>query len=972
MDTPVTFGEWLHRRRKALNLTRAELAQRVGCSVSALRKIEDGERRPSLQVAELLASGLDLPPGERPTFLRVARGELSVERLPATALSPTADHAPRRTPHVNLPIPPTPLIGREPELAALARLLSDPECRLLTVVGPGGIGKTRLAIEAASIQRERFAEGAYFVSLAPLSSSEFMVPAIAEALGFAFFGPSEPKTQLLNYLRAAKREMLLVLDNLEHLLVEDPLQGNGAGLLAEILKRAPGVKLLTTSRERLNVQGEWAFDLHGLPVPPEGPGCEVESYSAVVLFVRAAQRLRRDFALSEANREEVARICRLVDGLPLAIELAAAWTHVLSCREIAQEVERGLDFLASAHRDVPERHRSLRAVFDHSWKLLGEAEQRALSRLAVFRGGFSREAAEQVAGASLGMLSSLVAKSLVQRNEAGRYDLHELLRQYAAAHLEADPATGAATKRQHYAFYLALVEAAGPPLRGSGQLEWLSRLEQDHDNLRTALEWSLAGDSGTPGGQGDLALRLASALRWFWQIRSYFHEGRGWLMKALRQSPEKHTTAPALPPLASFENTSRPENLRARACALEGLALLTNSLGNHSAAHALAEQSVAIYRELGDKQGLADALMVVGQTLRWQGEATLGHLRLEEALALYREVGDRWNVARSLFNLGTYLADFGGDAAGRVMLEESSAILEELGDKFLFVSVLVSRGIIALISGDYACARLHFDRSLSLAREIGDPWGTADALTNVGGVLRIQGDYAAARSCFEEALSIYQEGGRGIWCTDPLCALSENDIAQGNLSAARVHLQDASASAETSENKWLQALVGYFLGLLAYYEGDLERAARLLEKAMRLARASQYKPDLARSLVTLGRVMGARGEAARATALLREGLGLFRETDSRLGIATALEGFAGLAVPEEAEHAARMFGAAEAIRAAIGAPLPPVDRPAYEYAVVATRARLGETAFAEAWAQGQTEPCEAAVTEFLASFSSAQ
>lgn len=955
MDTGPSFGLWLKKRRRALDLTQDTLARRVGCSPATIRKIEADERRPSRQVAELLADVLEIAPADRATFVRVSRGERRTDWLPAVA--PLDAPSPTRATH--LPMPPTPLIGREPELAALARLLSDPECRLLTVIGPGGIGKTRLAIEAASIQRERFTEGVYFVPLASLSSSEFIVPAIAEALGFAFFGPNEPKAQLLNYLRAAKRRMLIVLDNLEHLL-------DGAGLLAEILQRAPGVKLLTTSRERLNLQGEWAFDLHGLPVPPDTPTTKIEAYSAVVLFVRAAQRVRLDFDLSEQNRGEVARLCRLVDGMPLGIELAAAWTHVLSCREIAEEVERGLDFLATGQRDVPERHRSLRAVFDHSWKLLTEAEQRVLIRLAVFRGGFSREAAEQVAGASLAILSSLVSKSLVQRTEAGRYDLHELIRQHAAAHLEADPAAGAAARQKHYAFYLALAEAADPQLRGSGQLEWLSRLEQEHDNLRAALEWSLAGDSETSGGQGDSALRLAGALRWFWQIRSYFHEGRGWLTKALRQSPERPATAPSLPALTSLEGTGRLGNLRARACALEGLALLTNSLGNHGAAYGLAEQSVAICRELGDTQGLADALMVVGQTLRWQGEATLGHARLEEALALYREVGDRWNVARSLFSLGTYLADFGGDVAGRAMLEESSAILEELGDKFLFVSVLVSRGIIALISGDYPCARVHFDRSLAIAREIGDPWGMADALTNIGCVLRIQGDYAAARSHFEEALRIYQEGGRGIWCTDPLCALAENDIVQGNLSAARSHLQDASASAETSENKWLQTLVGYFLGLLAYYEGDMEHAAALLAKAMAIAQGSQYKPDLARSLVTLGRVMHARGEAARAAALLGEGLGLFREIDSKLGIATALEGFAGLVVPEDAERAARLFGAAEAIRAAIGAPLPPVDRPAYERDVAAARVQLGEAAFADEWAEGQAMPLAQAVSHGLA------
>jgi tetratricopeptide (TPR) repeat protein len=292
------------------------------------------------------------------------------------------------------------------------------------------------------------------------------------------------------------------------------------------------------------------------------------------------------------------------------------------------------------------------------------------------------------------------------------------------------------------------------------------------------------------------------------------------------------------------------------------------------------------------------------------------------------------------------------------MLEESSAILEELGDRYLFVNVLISRGIVALIRGDYPDAHRHFDRGLAFAREVGDRWGMADALTNLGCVLRIQGDYVAARTRFEEAFLLYQEGGRGIWCTDPLCALAENEMAQGKLPAARQHLQKASASAEASENKWLQVLVDYFQGLLAFYEGDTDRAASLLETAMAVTQESQYKPDWARSLVTLGRVQRALGETARAATLLHEGLGVFCQIHSKLGIATALEGLAGIAVSGDAEQAARLFGAAEAIRDTIGAPLPPVDRPAYERDVAALRTHLDNQAVARRWAEGRALTCE--------------
>jgi tetratricopeptide (TPR) repeat protein len=579
----------------------------------------------------------------------------------------------------------------------------------------------------------------------------------------------------------------------------------------------------------------------------------------------------------------------------------------------------------------------------------------------VFRGGFDREAARQVAGASLGMLAALVAKSLVRRPEAGRYDLHELIRQYATVYLEGEPAERAAARQQHYAFYLALAQAAAPQLKGPRQLEWLRRLEQEHDNFRTALSWSLNG------GQVDTALRLAGALRWFWGMRGYFDEGRAWLMKALQVDAEKPSAALSLFTLASPDGISGPADKHVLARALEGLALLDNSVGNHSVAYGLAKQSVAICRELGDKQGLADALVIIGEVLRWQGDAALSHTRLEEALALYREVGDRWSIARSLFRLGQDLTNFGGDASGRAMLEESSAILEEVGDSFFLIGVVGALGVMAVNTGDYPAARSFFDRGLALAREMSDPWGRADLLTNVGCVQRIVGDYGAADSTLQEALSVYEQWGRGSWCADPRCALAENEIAQGNLPAARIHLNEACPCADSSGNKWLQVLVGYFEGLLAYYEGDVEAATACLEKTILTAREGQYKPDLARALVALGRARGAQHKMKQAAASVKDGLRLFSESDFKLGIAMALEVFAGLVTSENPERAARSFGSAEAIRYAIGAPMPPVDRPGYERDVAAVRGQIGEIGFAAARARGQAEPYEVVVAEILAS-----
>jgi predicted ATPase/transcriptional regulator with XRE-family HTH domain len=710
---PGYFGEWLKRRRKELNLTQAELAQRAGCSLPALRKIEAGVRRPSKQLAGLLAHSLEIPSEEQTTFIRVARGELTVERLYPPSSFHAAVHSTDQKPpdsRINLPFQPTPFIGREVELAALGKLLADPNCRLLTLTGLGGIGKTRLAIEAASGNQKLFPDGVTFVALAALTSPSFIVSAIADASGFKLAGSEDPKKQLLSALR--DKRQLLVVDNAEHLLDE-------VGLFTKMLESAPFLKLLITSRERLNLQSEWVFDVQGLPVPPEDQARQVEQYSSVALFIQRARQILPGFALEQHERPWVVRICQMVAGMPLGIELAASWVSMLTCQEIAQEIAHSLDFLSTSMRDLPERQRSMRIVLDYSWQMLSADEQQVLCRLSVFRGGFQRQAAEQVAGASLLTLSTLLKRTLLQRTAVGRYNLHELVRQYSASHLAADPQAHAATRRNHYAYYSALVKAAEKELKGSNQLEWLGQLEQDHDNLRVALEWALESEDLAQAGD-ELELQLAGALRWYWRMQGHFHEGREWLMESL----QRHS-----------------QSTRSRAVALLGLSLLMNGLGDLHAARPLAEESAVIYRELGDQQGLAEALSILGLTLVWQGEAIPGHNALEEALSIYRNIDDRWGEAMVLYRLGSSLADYSGDPSGRAMLEESAAILENLGEKYLFTGVLISLGIIDMGLGDYNAARMRFEHSLQVAREISHPWGMADALTNLGCVFRIRGEF---------------------------------------------------------------------------------------------------------------------------------------------------------------------------------------------------------------------------------------
>jgi predicted ATPase/DNA-binding SARP family transcriptional activator len=433
------------------------------------------------------------------TCRRVLTEELGVEPMPETrALYERLKAASVPPPH-NLPPQPTAFVGREAELAEIARYLNNPQAQVLTLVGPGGIGKTRLALQAAArcVEPEasveaQFADGVFFVPLADVgvpesgASQTFVIAAMADALGFSFHGPIHPQAQLLNHLR--EKRMLLILDNFDHLVAE-------AGPLVDILQLAPGIKLLITSRMRLNLREEWLLEVEGLDYPrapmPGSSARELEAYSAVALFVQHARRLRAGFTLTEADVPAVARIAQFVGGVPLGIELAASWLRVLSCAEIAAEIEHGLDFLTTTLQNVPERHRSLRAVFDYSWNLLSPPEQAVFRQLAVFRGGFRREAAAQVVSASLPMLAGLVDKSLLRRTADGRYETHDLLQRYAEEKLTAVPAENESLHDRHCRYYAEFMVLHKPQLKGEDPQAALTTLSTERENVRAAWNWAV-------------------------------------------------------------------------------------------------------------------------------------------------------------------------------------------------------------------------------------------------------------------------------------------------------------------------------------------------------------------------------------------------------------------------------------------------------------------------------------------------
>ena len=619
----------------------------------------------------------------------------------------------------NLPVQPTPLIGRDGELADVLELVSSH--RLVTLTGPGGAGKTRLGLQAAAELVGEFRDGVWFVALASLRDAELVLTTIAQTLGVR-----EPQTAS-EYLRG--KETLLVLDNLEQLLQAAPK-------LAELLRSAAGLKLLATSRASLRLSGEREF-----AVPP------LTDEEAIALFAERARAVKPTAALGDNARE----ICRRLDNLPLAIELAAARIKLLTPEALLPRLERRLPLLTAGARDAPERQRTLRSTIEWSYELLDPAEQKLFIRLAVFAGGCDLEAAEDVCSADLEILGSLIDKSLIREQE-GRFLMLATIREYAAERLEASD-NAHDLRGRHAEHYLALAEAAEPEILGGAQVEWLARLEPERDNFRSALGWALEQRAG------DIALRLIGALRRAWVARGYLAETRGWLEQALAAD---EAAAPSI-----------------RAKAVYGYGRVALVQGDYDHAVPPLEESAARFREIGDARGLAFALADLGWIAAAQGAYERARSLGEESLAVAREAGDETTVAAALHALGCTVLDEGDHAKARPLFEESLALRRRLGDKRNAANSLAYLGITALLEGDAALAGELLAEALELATELDNRLLVASVLVNLGLVALFEGDCQRARSLASDSLTVAQRLGDKPTIVECLHVLAGTASAEG-------------------------------------------------------------------------------------------------------------------------------------------------------------------------------------------------
>lgn len=799
ISTFPTFAAWLKHTRKSLDLTQKSLALRVGCSAKLIEKIELGERRPSLQVAELLMEQLQVPAEDRAALIALARSRTT----------PSAETSQPAHPN-NLPAPLTSFVGRRNVLPDTLSLIRKPGVRLVTLVGPPGIGKTRLSLQMGHSLLPDFADGVFFVPLASTRSTDLVASSIAQTLSVPERGGQSIFSLLSGFLQT--KQLLLILDNFEQIVEAAPL-------LNDLLAAAPGVKMLVSSREVLRIYGEHVFQVPPLDLPSaEHDAHDARStlaeFESVRLFAERASAALYDFQLDTDNASSIAGICRALDGLPLALELAAARASQFSIPEMHAMLERKLDLLVEGPRDMTARQRTIRGAIDWSYDLLDDREKLLFRGLSVFAGGFSLESVEAVCADLSPLLDSLANKSLVEQqkksNGALRYRMLEVIREYAWQVF--DPVEAAPLLLRHAHYFVGMAESAETAQAGPEQAAWLDTLAAEHDNIRAALRWLLDPQTGaSEPASADLALRMSGALAFFWYRRGHLSEGSRFIEAALARA---HLASPAM-----------------RGKALNGLGTLAYAQGRYEQAKAAYAQGLDAHRIAGDKRAIARSLNNLGLVAGSRGDYASARDFYDEAMLTWKELSDKSGIALSLNNIMSIALALGDYEEARNRAAESVTLRREMGDAAGLASSLGNLAIAQFALGEVESAASLQQESLTIRREIGDRRGIANCLVNLGEIMRYRGNYSAAKVMFDECFAICSELEDKIGQSNARVNLGYMAQKEGHIMQAKQHFQQSAQTLREMGDRRGMAMSLIGLAEVEASQGDIRAAARLIGEA---------------------------------------------------------------------------------------------------------------------------------------------
>lgn len=736
----------------------------------------------------------------------------------------------------NIPQPTTPFVGRHDELQTIRKWIETDQSRLLTILGPGGIGKSRLALRAAAqaLSQERVEDGIYFVGLASIDSADSIISAIAQALQFSFYGKEEPSTQLLSYLNS--KRLLLILDNFEHVL-------SGVAFVSDILKSAADTKIIVTSRERLNISGESLLNLSGLEAPlpdvlNEMPIHEATQFPAIDLFLETAGRIKKDFETVDENLQPIVEICELVDGSPLGIELAASWIRSLELVEISNEIKKNLRFLESRLQDVPERHRSMHAVFEYSWNLLSETERKILCSLSSFRGGFAREAVEETFSISLAQLVDLQDKSLVQKSESDRFSMHELIRQFAEMRLQESPQQMSTMLEAHGIYYTSFLKNREREVEGPNQIETLEEIETEIDNIRAAWIWAI---------ENSKELEIQNALH----VLAIFYEVRGLLKEAVEVFTNARSDLATIP--------ESPSSRELIGHILIKIGRFTCQLGLTSNAEEALQQSHDIFKSLDDKSGLAIWNDYYGLLAHYYGEFQNAQMHYESAIDYYDSQGKLASSGSALNRLGFAMHMQGDYEQAKILYEKSMSIPQEFQSPMLKAKNLNNLGLVSYALGKNEQAKSQYRESMEIYQKIQFKWGLLSCYNNLGLVLDAEKDFESARAHYRVGIELAKETGQKT----VLAGLLNN------------------------------------LGLVEANSGDWKAAYPLLKKSLALKYELGDQRGIANSLTNLSEVAFNLGESDESHGFLLEALELSLKYQA---LPTLLSGLGTVSAHRPTEH----------------------------------------------------------------------